>query len=60
MVPNSTNSYGLDEVQLNPRDIPASGFDGTWQRRGFKSLNGVVTCTSIDSGKIVDVERGVV
>ena len=29
---------------------------GTWQRRGFSSLNGVVAAISIDSGKIVDVE----
>lgn len=30
--------------------------DGTWQRRGFSSLNGVVAAISIDSGKVVDVE----
>ena len=30
--------------------------DGTWQRRGFSSLNGVVAAISIDSGKIVDVK----
>ena len=30
--------------------------DGSWQRRGFSSLNGVVTAISIDSGKIVDTE----
>ena len=30
--------------------------DGTWQRRGFSSLNGVVAVISIDSGQIVDVE----
>ncbi|KAG8291178.1 hypothetical protein J6590_108179 [Homalodisca vitripennis] len=42
-------------VILEPRDISA-GFDGTWQRRGHQSLNGVVTCTSIDSGKVLDVE----
>ena len=30
--------------------------DGTWQRRGFSSNNGVVTAISIDSGKVVDVE----
>jgi hypothetical protein len=42
------------EGERNPRDISA-GFDGTWQRRGFKSLNGVVSCTSIDSGKVMDI-----
>ena len=30
--------------------------DGTWQRRGFSSLIGVVAAMSIDSGKIVDGE----
>ncbi|XP_046680753.1 uncharacterized protein LOC124367720 [Homalodisca vitripennis] len=44
----------VPDVILEPRDISA-GFDGTWQRRGHQSLNGVVTCTSIDSGKVMDV-----
>lgn len=30
--------------------------DGTWQRRGFSSLNGCVTVISMDSGKILDAE----
>lgn len=30
--------------------------DGTWQRRGYSSLNGVVTAISVDTGKIVDCE----
>ena len=30
--------------------------DGSWQRRGFSSLNGVVTAISIDTGKILDTE----
>lgn len=30
--------------------------DGTWQKRGFKSLNGVVSATTITSGKVIDVE----
>jgi hypothetical protein len=30
--------------------------DGTWQRRGFSSYNGVMTAISIDSGKVLDVE----
>ena len=30
--------------------------DGTWQKRGYSSLNGVFTAISTDSGKIVDVE----
>jgi hypothetical protein len=42
-------------MEANPRDIPAA-FDGTWQRRGHRSLNGVFTCTSIYSGKVMDVD----
>ena len=34
-------------------DIDAS-FDGTWQKRGYSSLNGVVTVISQDSGKCID------
>lgn len=31
-------------------------FDGTWQKRGFKSLNGVFTITSVETGKVLDIE----
>ena len=31
-------------------------FDGSWQRRRFSSLNGVLTTISIDSHKVLDVE----
>lgn len=37
------------------RDI-AAAFDGSWQRRGYSSLNGVVTATSITTGEVIDVE----
>ena len=30
--------------------------DGAWQRRGYASLNGIVTAISLDNGKVVDVE----
>ena len=30
--------------------------DGTWQRRGYHSLNGCATAISMDTGKVVDVE----
>lgn len=36
-------------------DIPVA-VDGTWQKRGHKSLNGVVTATSVNTGKIIDIE----
>ena len=30
--------------------------DGTWQRRGYSSNNGVVAVISMESGKVIDVE----
>ncbi|GFS99598.1 uncharacterized protein TNCV_167241 [Trichonephila clavipes] len=30
--------------------------DGTWQRRGYSSLNGCVSVISVDPGKILDIE----
>ena len=30
--------------------------DGSWQRRGFSSLNGVVKAISMKTGKVVDIE----
>ena len=36
-------------------DIGVSA-DGSWQRRGFSSNNGVVTAISIETGKVVDIE----
>lgn len=34
----------------------AAAFDGTWQKRGHTSMNGVVTVTSFNSGKVLDHE----
>ncbi|GFT64536.1 uncharacterized protein TNCV_649351 [Trichonephila clavipes] len=43
--------------QLAKRFSPyAVAVDGTWQTRGYTSLNGVVTVTSIDTGKVIDVD----
>ena len=41
----------LDDNKVT--DITVS-CDGTWQRRGYSSLNGVVTVIASDSGKCVD------
>ncbi|GFW14492.1 uncharacterized protein TNCV_2358161 [Trichonephila clavipes] len=30
--------------------------DGTWQRRGYSSMNGCVAALSVDTGKVVDTE----
>jgi len=37
------------------RDISVA-LDGTWQKRGYVSLNGVVTATSFDTGKVIDLQ----
>jgi len=42
----------------NDNDILDVGVscDGSWQRRGYISLNGTFTAISLDSGKILDTE----
>jgi len=30
--------------------------DGTWQKRGYSSLNGVITGISMNNGKVLDIE----
>ncbi|GFW41008.1 uncharacterized protein TNCV_414171 [Trichonephila clavipes] len=37
------------------RDL-AVAVDGSWQKRGFSLKNGLVTVTSVDTGKVIDVE----
>ncbi|GFU87768.1 uncharacterized protein TNCV_1892051 [Trichonephila clavipes] len=37
------------------RDL-AVAVDGSWQKRGFSSKNGLLTVTSVDTGKVIDVE----
>ncbi|GFX27789.1 uncharacterized protein TNCV_2614491 [Trichonephila clavipes] len=46
-----------ETVQMNNsnRDITAA-FDGSWQKRGLTSLNGVVSATSLETGKVLDFE----
>ena len=39
----------------NSADV-AVGFDGSWQKRGYASNNGVVAAVSVDSGKCVDFQ----
>lgn len=38
------------------RDSLCVSLDGTWQRRGHRSLNGAVTAVSVDTGKVLDVK----
>ena len=47
-----------EEMRANGNDIPVS-VDGTWQRRGFQSRNGVVTCLGVNDNlkcKVLDAE----
>ncbi|GFU47308.1 uncharacterized protein TNCV_3822951 [Trichonephila clavipes] len=48
------------EIRSNKTDTEISqcgvSVDGTWQRRGYSSLNECVPVISIDSGKVLDVE----
>ncbi|GFV63701.1 uncharacterized protein TNCV_4692491 [Trichonephila clavipes] len=37
------------------RDL-AVAVDGSWEKRGFSSKNGLVTVTRVDTGKVIDVE----
>ncbi|KAJ8897792.1 hypothetical protein PR048_003142 [Dryococelus australis] len=39
----------------NDRDLTVA-LDGSWHRRGHVSLHGVVTCTSVDTGRVIDVD----
>ncbi|GFY32491.1 uncharacterized protein TNCV_3559991 [Trichonephila clavipes] len=34
----------------------AVAVDGTWHKRGYSSLNGVVCATSVENGKVIDFE----
>ena len=41
------------ELDLN-ETLDAASFDGTWAKRGFTSLTGVVFAISVDSGEVLD------
>ena len=43
---------------LNQHEFAECGVscDGTWQRRGYSSLNGCISVLSIDTGKVLDCE----
>ncbi|GFT44404.1 uncharacterized protein TNCV_5054251 [Trichonephila clavipes] len=49
---------GIRQFKKSIHGIVNCGFsvDGTWQRRGFSSLNGCVSAISVDTGKIIDFE----
>ena len=41
--------------EMDTADVAVS-VDGSWQKRGFSSLNGVVTAISVDTGKFIGCE----
>ena len=45
-----------EEVKSKKGNECGVSVDGTWQRRGFSSLSGVVAAVSVDTGKVLDVE----
>ena len=53
----SMQNAAKEAIELNDGNvnIPAS-FDGSWQKRGHTSLNGIVSAMSVDSGKVIDIE----
>ncbi|KAF8794331.1 hypothetical protein HNY73_002322 [Argiope bruennichi] len=55
---NSMNIAATELKDKNPAAITECGVsvDGTWQRRGFSSLNGVVSAISVTCGKVLDIE----
>lgn len=46
-----------EAVALNDGDPKiTAAFDGSWQKRGHTSLNGVISASSPETSKIIDVE----
>ncbi|GFV63540.1 uncharacterized protein TNCV_4389061 [Trichonephila clavipes] len=48
----------VEKQQNLSSDIVKCGIsvDGTWQRRGYTSMNGCVAAISVDTGKMLDIE----
>ena len=49
------NAFKIRESRNDDRECGVS-IDGTWQKRGYSSHNGVVTVISLDTQKFLDVE----
>lgn len=56
-VANETMNNAAEEVRTETGSSEcAVSVDGSWQRRGFSSLTGVVSAMSVKTGKVLDVE----
>ncbi|GFW14400.1 uncharacterized protein TNCV_423221 [Trichonephila clavipes] len=54
---DSMNAAVHEAVIANDNDSNiAVAVDGTWHKRGYSSLNGVVCATSVENGKVIDFE----
>lgn len=52
----SMRNAAREVVEISGSSDIVGAFDGSWQRRGHTSLNGVMSATSLDTGKVLDVE----
>ena len=57
-VAEETMADGASEIRGNNEGISQCSVscDGTWQKRGYSSLNGCVTVLSMETGKCLDIE----
>lgn len=56
VVAERSMSDAANEIRGDNETADASvSVDGTWQRKGFTSTNGVITAISVDTGKVLDV-----
>ena len=55
-VAEASMSAAIEEVKKEGATDIGVSVDGTWQRRGFSSLNGVVVAVSTSNFKVVDME----
>jgi hypothetical protein len=53
---DSMLNNAIDVKQMNDSEECGISIDGTWQKRGHASHNGVVTSISVDTKKCLDVE----
>lgn len=53
---NSMSKAAEEVIAKREGDECGVSVDGTWQRRGYTSLNGCVAALSINTGKVLDIE----
>lgn len=49
-------NHAINDLKTKEGTEITVSVDGTWQKRGFSSLNGVVAAVSVSTGKVIDVE----